>query len=424
MKLIRHCGAMAALVVLLASPAWGQRVEFPTPLAQAGPAAAPSLPSAPATPGWDPYAAQGLPAPGTTFSSPSTAPYTLPPTNAAPPGYPAAGPYAAPPTYPPGAYAPPGSALDPYAIAPPPPAQPYYTPNPAAPGYLYPEAPSPYGSPAWANPLDTVNGWNRFRQEIRLDETFMPDSGNEKVEFNDIETSATFALPPGWNPSPLYITPGFGLQLWDGPPSHGPGSADLPPQTYCAYLDVAWNPHPTPIFGAELGVRVGVYSDFDTFDSNSIRVMGRGLAVLNYTPTSQFKLGVIYLDRNKIKMLPAGGWFWTPNPDTRLEAFFPRPKYEHRFTTTGRYQWWWYFVGEYGGGAWTIQRADGGTDDFDYNDIRVSLGIEWVPETTASALRGYFEIGYAFDRQLVYRYQPPLTQDLNEAIFVRGGLSF
>jgi hypothetical protein len=315
---------------------------------------------------------------------------------------------------------PPPAGVQPYYT--PPPAQPYYTPGPAAPGYLYPTAPTPDFT--WPEPLKPVV-WGRFMQEIRMSETYMPDWGSEKVDSNDIETSATFVIPPWWNAeAPLYITPGFGLHLWDGPPSHGPGSADLPPQTYDAYLDVAWNPHPTPLFGAELGARVGVYSDFDTFDTHSIRVMGRGLGVFNYTPTTEFKLGVVYIDRNKIKLLPAGGLFYTPNPDTKLELFFPNPKFSRRFTTTGTYQWWWYVVGEYGGGAWTIKRADGATDDVDYNDIRASLGIEWMPETTRSAVHGYFEIGYATDRNLVYRDNPPLNLDLHDTILARAGLAY
>ena len=63
-----------------------------------------------------------------------------------------------------------------------------------------------------------------------------------------------------------------------------------------------------------------------------------GLGVINYSPELKFKLGLIYLDRNDVKLLPAGGVFYTPDADTRWEIFFPRPKYTHRFATTGAYQ--------------------------------------------------------------------------------------
>ena len=156
-------------------------------------------------------------------------------------------------------------------------------------------------------PLDTMTGFTRFFQEIRLQETYLYDQGNRRVSFNDIETSATFAIPPGWSTNPILLTPGFGLWLWDGPPSEGSEGADLPGQTYSAYLDTAWNPQFSPYFGADLGVRVGVYTDFDTINTESLRVMGRGLAVINYSPTVQLKLGVVYLDRIHIKLFPAGG---------------------------------------------------------------------------------------------------------------------
>jgi len=273
-----------------------------------------------------------------------------------------------------------------------------------------------------------VAGWPRLLQAIRVSETYMYDNPSPRgLSFNDIETSATLAVPTSWDRAPLLVTPGFGLDLWDGPAPSSPTGADLPGQTYSAYLDVGWNPQPSPWFGAELGVRVGVYSDFDTFDTHSIRIMGRGLGVINYSPDTQIKLGVIYLDRNKIKLLPAGGVFITPDADTHWEIFFPRPKYTHRVTTTGAYQVWWYLQGEYGGGAWTIKREFAGSrisDDFDYNDIRTSIGLEWVPETSSTLLRGYVEFGFAFERELVYRIQPISDTTLHNAFFVGGGISF
>ena len=49
--------------------------------------------------------------------------------------------------------------------------------------------------------------------------------------------------------------------------------------------------------------------------------------------------------------------------------------------------------GEYGGGAWTVERpVFGGNDEFEYDDIRVAVGFDFLPETQ-SGLRGYFEVG-------------------------------
>ncbi len=402
----RRCCALvriAALIIAIAAAAETarakQRVLFPTQLTQAPvdvapPSIAPGT-TIPASPSWDAYADPGLAPPGTTYA-PGTVPY------GGAPAYGAPGPYAQPVP------------------------APYYPPSTTTPGYLYPNGTPTYAGPGWpmGNPLDQVNGFTRFFQEIRLQETYMYDTGERKVSFNDIETSATFAIPPGWSTYPILVTPGFGLHLWDGPPSHGPGSPDLPAQTYDAYLDTAWDPQFSPIFGAELGVRVGAYTDFHTFNSHSIRVMGRGLGVINVSPAVQVKLGVVYIDRVHIKLLPAGGVIWTPDPDTRWEFFFPRPKYTHRVTTTGLYQWWFYVTAEYGGGSWTIQRDNGNSDQFDYDDIEISDGIEWVPEGNPTALRGYFESGVALQRDLYYRVGPPLHSDLKNTFFVRAGIAF
>ncbi len=474
MTALRLSGLAAAsfFVGLLAAPAWGQRVQFPTPVADSTPPppAAPDIGRSTTTPAWDPYANRGLPAsggaptytpapysaaptytpapsggaptytPAPSSGAPSYTPapptYTPPPYNAAPtytpapPSYTPA-PYSGAPTYTP---APQYAVPAPYAASPSAVPQPYYPANPATPGYLYPNG-GPSLAPGCGCGVPYLAGgptFTRFLQEIRLDETFVYGEGERRVETNDIETSATFALPVYWSNAPFLITPGFGLHTWE----RGPQTEQLPAQTYDAFLDAAWNPQPSPYFGAELGVRVGVYSDFDTFTDHSIRIMGRALGVLNYSPTTEFKLGAIYMDRIRIKLLPAFGLFWTPDPDTRWEIFFPRPKYEHHFLTTATYQWWWYVVGEYGGGSWTFRRDIPGPsnplthipthiveDQFDYNDIRVAIGIEWVPECHAG-LRGYIEAGFATDREIVYRLYPPSNIDLPNTFLIRGGIAY
>ena len=70
---------------------------------------------------------------------------------------------------------------------------------------LYPNGAPTYAGPGWpmGNPIDTVNGWTKFFQEIRFQETYMYDHGDRKVSFNDIETSAAL---PHWNSAALTVT--------------------------------------------------------------------------------------------------------------------------------------------------------------------------------------------------------------------------
>ena len=178
-----------------------------------------------------------------------------------------------------------------------------------------------------------------------------------------MELSVTFAFPMFYNSqTPLLVTPGFAVHYWEGPLSvqplapTDPPPADLPPRTYDAYLDAAWNPQITAWFGGELDFRIGVYSDFYRVASDSIRFTGKGMAVLTFSPSVKVKAGVWYLDRNVVKILPAGGICWTPNPDVYFNILFPNPKIGKRLTTWGNTDWWIYASGDYGGGKWAIRR--------------------------------------------------------------------
>lgn len=276
----------------------------------------------------------------------------------------------------------------------------------------------------------------KLLQEIRFEHFYIAPLGGTKFGSNDSEISATFAYPFFYNRQmPILITPGFGLHLWDGPITDD--GFDLPPRVYDGYLDAAWLPQITPWLGADLGVRVGVHSDFQEFVAESIRVQGRGYAVLSFSPSFQVKAGVIYLNRNRVKLLPAGGVIWTPNPDWRFDILFPNPKVAVRWRTVGLTEWWWYLRGDYGGGTWTVKHETGEpgligrVDSIDYNDLRVAGGLQFL---RSPGLHGFAEVGFAFNREILYFPVDPLpptvpatfnpNQTPSETIFVGAGLAF
>src|SRR6185437_6514275 len=86
-------------------------------------------------------------------------------------------------------------------------------------------------------------------------------------------------------------------------------------------------------------VRVGVYSDFSKINSQSVRILGRGLGIVTFSPQWQVAAGVWYLDRLTVKILPAGGVIWTPNQDTRFALLFPNPKIWQRQMDGAKGQW-------------------------------------------------------------------------------------
>lgn len=430
-KLVRLVGLLAAMAVAASSlPALGQRVQFATPVApQATPAnTAPTTLTQPSTtspylpPASSSTAAPTLStSPNATLGAPAT---TAPQTIYTPSGATTAPPAAAPGT----AVTTPAPTWDPYAT-------PSNAPSPLL-------SNDPYLS--GAGPTFSAVTMQKFLQHVDLDYHWFaghngPDHHNS-LGINDVELSATFGFPLFQNPeTPLLITPGFAVHYWEGPVSvyplspDDPAPADLPPRTYDAYLDAAWNPKLNNWLSAELDARIGVYSDFKRVASDSFRYTGKGLGVVQISPSVKMKLGIWYLDRNRVKILPAGGLVWTPNPDVYFNILFPDPKIARRLGNWGTTEWWVYGSGEYGGGTWAIKRQNGlppnpyypdtnGTyTTFDYNDIRVALGLEF---TTLRRLHGMFEVGGAFSRELVYEDDLPPTYKPDSTVYLRAGLAY
>jgi hypothetical protein len=367
------------------------------------------------------------PPPGTTVYPPTPQP-SLQPTL---PGLPAYDPYAnpalgAPPVDVPYAAPPSSSVIGPPGI---PPA--YGTPYPASPagsGSLFQNLPSPrWGRGAgydYQNPDGTVARLQRFLQQISAEHTYLyGNHGEEDLEINRTELAATFGVPIFYNPNtPVLITPGFAFNWLEGPIEPG---ADLPPRVYDAYLDAAWRPQLTQWLAADLGVRTGIWSDFHAVSGDSLRILGRGLGVISLSPRLDVHAGVWYLDRNRVKLLPAGGVHWRPNPEWDAFLVFPNPKVRKRFVNIGSSQWWWYFAGEYGGGRWSIERDPAnfaGDDNIDINDLRAIVGLEWETQTQA---RGHVEVGYVFDREILYHESGvPGEFNLDDTVMVRLGFDF
>lgn len=295
------------------------------------------------------------------------------------------------------------------SLAPPPTWDPYAPPGTTSgpallPADYYPTVPT--------LDMDAANQWRqKFMQELRADYYYIPARGSNRFGTNDLELSATFAFPFLYNEkTPLLVTPGFAFHWWEGPVSSKLPPASslnyLPPRVYDAYLDTAWNPQmPNMPISGELAFRAGVYSDFRRVTAESLRYTGHGFMVVALQPERlKAKLGIVYYDRVKIKMLPAGGLVWTPNDAYRFDILFPNPMFSRRMTTMGTTDLWLYLRGEYGGGSWilTPDAPMDYMDQFDYNDMRAALGIEFAnkDERRMSTL---VEVGVAFERELVVR---------------------
>lgn len=376
---------IVALGCLLVTPAAAQRVQFPTNAGTApwpAPTTAPVTPMTPqpTLPAYDPYNASSLGAP------PMDVPYT------------------------------PAPAANPYAL------QPSIGNQPSS-GLFTGGPPVRWesGTYDYPNSDGSVARLQRFLQQISFEQTWLAGEHRpQELSINRTELSATFGIPIFYNPdTPLLLTPGFAFNFLQGPVEPG---ADLPPRLYDAYLDAAWHPRFSDWFHADLGFRTGVWTDFEEVNSDSVRLLGRGMAVLAFSPRFDLLAGVWYIDRNDVKLLPAGGFHWRPNAEWDAYVVFPNPKIRKRLVNIGTSQWWYYFAGEYGGGRWTVERDGGLADDIDINDIRVIFGFEWETQTQA---RGHIEVGYVWDREILYAAsRSPVSLKLDDTVMVRAGFDF
>lgn len=323
----------------------------------------------------------------------------------------------------------PGPAFDPYSTSNNYNYSPYNSGSPNS-GYPY-NINSPAGAPAVDNRSSSqklLDAW---------DVNFLWMSGGEegkKLSLTRLELNATFAFPLCFDPvNSLKVTPGFVFNWWNTDHDlYVPTQNDnyyyfksMPTRTYDAYCDVAWAPHINDWISADLAVRIGVYSDFHSVKGGAIRVSGHGYGVFQISQTMQIKLGIDYINRVNVKLLPAGGVVWTnPEKTMKLEAIFPYPKFSRKCEMVdAKTELWWYVRGEYGGGTWNVYTGcPEPYDDYcnvSYDDVRIAAGLDFE---FANNIHGFFEIGGAFNRKVVY--QNLVTGSLGDSFFLAGGLRY
>lgn len=248
-----------------------------------------------------------------------------------------------------------------------------------------------------------------FFQRLWFSTAYLPASR----DFGIVETQTylTVALPAPTRKHPLLITPSFRLFTLDGPER-----IDAPGSVFDTWLEFMWLPRLNEQWQAILSVAPGVYADFDAYGSDAIRVTGRGMARYQWVP-DKFELffGVLYLNRDDIQILPAGGVLWVPNRDWRLEFFFPKPKFARRIRWGPTFEDWAYLGAEFGGDTWWVRRASGLEDRLTLRDYRVYVGMERKRDGGAGTR---LEVGYIFGRRLEYRSSPTIY-NFNDTLMLR-----
>jgi hypothetical protein len=288
-------------------------------------------------------------------------------------------------------------------------------------------------NPSFPTASQSGQFFQRFRNEFlprllenpRVRHTYLPGRNGNELQTNDTEFATTLTFPRFlFVEQPVRITPGFIAHFWDGPETLGPFGTgfDLPETAFSAFLTLDHYSDPNRRAGVETNVSVGIYSDYEHLDSDSLRLTGVGLGWVRLNPTNIFKFGVEYFDRIEVKLLPAFGLFIRPTPDLELDLYFPRPRISQRLPDFRNLQTWLYVAGEYGGGNWTVERIGGLDDRIDINDYRALVGLEWIGPR---GLAGFVETGYVFERQLIsFAAIPARELELQDTIMVRLGIEF
>jgi hypothetical protein len=215
------------------------------------------------------------------------------------------------------------------------------------------------------------------------------------------------------------LMPGFAVHYLDGP-----READLPPRLYDAYVQFRWLHKLSPRWSADLSVTPGVFSDFEQSSDEALRITGHFGAMCDCTPTTKLAMGVAYLDREDLRILPFAGVIWEPTPDWKLELMVPRPMIAKRIYWEGAMddvvQDWFYVAGELGGGSWAIRRTSGLNDVITYRDLRLILGVE---RRVLFGIDYRLEVAYAFARKIEYK-SPDEEFSPSDTVMLRLGATY
>jgi hypothetical protein len=253
-----------------------------------------------------------------------------------------------------------------------------------------------------------------FFQKLSLSAAWFGNSNDPRdLGGTEIETFLTVALPAPIKEWPMLITPGYNLSLIEGATV-----TDVPSRLYLAYVDFTWLPEIVHRYRLLLSLTPSVFGDPDV---NEFRFTGKALVVYDWVPDRlQFVAGVLYLNRDNIRVLPAGGLIWSPTDDYRFELLFPKPKLAVRTGIGTGFEDWIFTTAEFGGNTWPVLRANGEEDALTYIDYRLLVGYERKIDGGA----GYrLEAGYVFGRMLEFSsgigdFDPQST------IVLRGGIVF
>ena len=266
-----------------------------------------------------------------------------------------------------------------------------------------PEAPVPRFRKSWFQGLLLSGGW-------------LDDGGSDGLGISHAEVQLRSGIPLGSLDNILAISPSFRVDTL-----RGPSVIDVPETLYETGINFFWKKDLSPRWSARVLVAPMVRSDFTTSDG-ALRIFGLGLLAWQCIPDElELSFGAVALGRDDIPVLPAVGLVWTPTPQWRVDAVFPRPRIAYRWDKDGaRSETWLYLSGALGGNSWAVSRASGQIDELSLRDFRALVGMEHI----RAGGQGYFvEAGWVFGRELEYARQD-VSFEFDDCATIRAGVTF
>jgi hypothetical protein len=285
--------------------------------------------------------------------------------------------------------------------------------------------PLPLGVPGYevieSPPSGWAAVWSLLRPTAALDVEWEPERSD--FAYMNLDVSGQLYTYPLFGPPPPAITSGFAWSHFEVP-----STVDLPSDLYRISLGISWLRPINDRWAARFSVTPSYASDFRTSSGDAWRFRGMAFAFYQHSPAWKIGFGAVATGREDLPIIPGIGAVWTPDPFTKVDLFFPRPKVSWMIAHNGVRETWFYVTGGLGGGTWAFERSTGSDDVVTYRAWRLLLGLDWVPAgqspmRRAAGLAGHVELGYVFGRQLEFDSDTPDFKP-QDAAFLSLGISY
>lgn len=285
--------------------------------------------------------------------------------------------------------------------------------------------------PSFGPPVDTMSPAQKdlgnlippgarksFFQKVNFGAEWLPQFQSDGLGITTTRVNIVTALPFPKRHQPLTITPEYAVRFLEGP-----DFIDVPSRLHDAELKFMHIRRIADRWVFNGAVTIGAYADDRSFDAaDAVRVSGRALGIYEQSETTKWIVGVVYLNRANLAVVPAIGWMYQTD-DLKIDLIVPQPKIAWRTWSDGRVGYnerWFFFGGEFGGGVWAVKRASGADDNLNYGDYRVVLGTE---RKLVGGLSRKWEVGYVFSRELEYD-SVGSDIEIDDTLFVRAGFKY